>query len=118
MNIISYRDGARDFSNSGIKSLNTYGVGDVGQEAENAYQWNEIEDDINKNLQEYEGYEYEGTPAKMSISSKFSDMIKSGMSSGSTIGTALGLAATAFAVDLATTPEYTGSDGKKSSFTS
>lgn len=118
MNIISYRDGARDFSNSGIRSLNTYGVGDVGQEAENAYQWNEIEDDINKNLQQYEDYEYEDAPAKKSTSGKFSDIIKSGMSSGSTFGTALGLAATAFAVDLATTPEYAGENGKKSGFAS
>lgn len=118
MNIISYRDSAHDFSNSGIRSLNTYGVGDAGQEAENAYQWNEIEDDINKNLQQYEDYEYEDTPVEVKGIGKFSDILKSGMSSGSTLGTALGLAATAFAVDLATTSEYQGKNGEKSGFMS
>lgn len=62
MDIIRYRDGARDFYDSGISSLNKYGVGDAGQQAENAYQWNEIEDDIEKNIQQYEEYEYEDYP--------------------------------------------------------
>lgn len=104
MNVISYKDVARDFSNSGITSLNTFGVGDSGQEAENAYHLNELEDQLNTNLETNDGawYEEEEGP-RMGIP-------------GNTMN------AGAYAINAFTTlfgeRKYQGEDGQKTNFAS
>lgn len=53
-NRINYKRTAPDFSESGISSLNTFDVGQTGTRAVRDEAWNQLEEEINYNIQDYD----------------------------------------------------------------
>ena len=53
-NRINYKRTAPDFSESGISSLNTFDVGQTGTRAVRDEAWNQLEEEINQNIQDYD----------------------------------------------------------------
>ena len=53
-NRINYKRTAPDFSESGISSLNTFGVGQTGTRAVRDEAWNQLEEELNYNIQDYD----------------------------------------------------------------
>lgn len=52
-NRINYKRTAPDFSESGISSLNTFDVGQTGTRAVRNEAWNQLEEELNYNIQDY-----------------------------------------------------------------
>lgn len=53
-NRINYKRTAPDFSESGISSLNTFDVGQTGTRAVRNEAWNQLEEELNYNIQDYD----------------------------------------------------------------
>lgn len=53
-NRINYKRTAPDFSESGISSLNTFDVGQTGTRAVRDEAWNQLEEELNYNIQDYD----------------------------------------------------------------
>lgn len=53
-NRINYKRTAPDFSESGISSLNTFDVGQTGTRAVRDEAWNQLEEELNHNIQDYD----------------------------------------------------------------
>ena len=53
-NRINYKRTAPDFSESGISSLNTFDVGQTGTRAVRNEAWNQLEEELNHNIQDYD----------------------------------------------------------------
>ena len=108
-NRISYSNTAPDFYGSGIGSLNTFQVGQVGKQAEIAESWNELENEIDYNLENYEFL-----PNDL-VEEQTDKGISKVPGMGATYSVAINLTK---AVQDIFNPQdkYTGNDGKKSSY--
>ena len=111
--IIDYSSTSPDFYGSGISSLNTSNVGQVGKQAKIAESWNELEDTIEYNL---ENYEFEPDPSIMEEEGSNNDRLEKIPGMGASYSLVSALNSTLEDV-FNPKEKYTGASGDKTNLT-